>query len=307
MVIVPTTPEQKLNTQQNVITVMNNGDIEFRVSMPKTLFEMTRSEAEELFKQTDIGIVVCGSTEQHGPHLPMGTDTFEGTENAKRAARLLEKMGIKVVIATPIPFGVSYHHMMWTGTLSIRPETLVNLIQDVCESLVAHGIKKIVLVLGHTGAPEYACLVNASTVIQRKLGVMVTIFDRSKYYGIIKPKVLKSEKPLAEDHAGEHETSMMLEICSNLVSMEKAPKFYPPQKEFQPKEPIYTAKPYAEKFASGITYFSPVYGVLEDALAAGTGCIGDTTVATEETGKKLLDYFAEELAKVIKEMAKKKI
>lgn len=283
---------------------MSHADIEFRITKPKTLFEMTRSEAEETFKQTDIGIVVCGSTEQHGPHLPMGTDTFEGTENAKRAARLLEREGIKVVIATPIPFGVSYHHMMWTGTLSVRPQTLVNLILDVCESLVAHGIKKIVLVLGHTGAPELACLYNASTYIQRKFGVLLSIFDRSRYYRTIKPKVLKSEKPLAEDHAGEHETSMMLEICSNLVSMEKAPKFFPPENE-DLRTPIFTVRPYSREFASGVMAFTTgTYGKLEDAFTAGTGSIGDTTVATKETGKKLLDYFAEELAKVIREMAK---
>jgi len=143
---------------------------------------------------------------------------------------------------------------------------------------------------------------------------MVTIFDRNRYYGIIKPKVLKSEKPLSEGHAGEHETSMMLEICSNLVFMEKAPKFILPEEvtqgvfqgEFIPQLPIYTAKPYA-KFANGITYFSPIAGGLEAAFNAGTGCIGDTTVANKETGKKLLDYFAEELAKVIKEVAQKKI
>lgn len=276
--------------------------IEFHITKPKTLFEMARSKAEELFKQTDIGIVVCGSTEQHGPHLPMGTDTFEGTENAKRAARLLEKEGMKVVIATPIPFGVSYHHTMWAGTISIKPETLVNLIIDICESLIAHGIKKIVLVLGHTGAHELACLYNATVHVQRKYGVIISIFDRSKYYPIIKPKVLKSEKPLAEDHAGEHETSMDLAICPNLVLMEKAPKFFPPEKE-RLISPILKPKPY-KSFASGVTIFGHLYGVLEDAFIAGIGSIGDSTVATKETGEKLLDYFAEELAKLIREIAK---
>jgi creatinine amidohydrolase len=279
--------------------------IEFHITKPKTLFEMTRSEAEELLKQTDMGIVVCGSTEQHGPHLPMGTDTFEGTENAKRAARLLEKEGIKVVIATPIPFGISYHHMVWTGTISIRPETLVSLIVDVCESLIAHGIKKIVLVLGHTGAHELACLYNATVYIQRKYGVIVSIFDRSKYYPIIKPKVLKSEKPLAEDHAGEHETSMVLAICPDFVLMEKAQKFFPPEKE-KPASPILKPKPY-KQFASGITVFGQLYGAIEDAFIAGVGSIGDSTVATKETGEKLLDYFANELARLIREIAKIKV
>ncbi len=285
---------------------MNNENIEFEITKPKTLFEMTRSEAEELFKQTDIGIVVCGSTEQHGRHLPMGTDTFEGTENAKRAARLLEKEGIKVVISTPIPFGISYHHMMWKGTLSVKPETLVNLILDVCESLVAHGIKKIVLVLGHTGAPELACLVNSMTYVQRKFGVMITVFDRSRYYEIIKPKVLKSEKPLGEDHAGEHETSMDLEICPGLVLMDRARKFYPSEKANLGAD-ILTSKPYGKEFLSGVTAFAQVEDELDEAFAAGIGSIGDPTVATKETGKKLLDYFAEMLAKVIREMAKRKV
>jgi creatinine amidohydrolase len=274
----------------------------FRITKPKTLFEMTRSEAEALFKQTDIGIVVCGSTEQHGPHLPMGTDTLEGIENVKRAARLLEKENIKVVIATPIPFGISYQHIVWPGTISVRPETLVNLIVDVCESLIAHGIKKIVLVLGHTGQHELACLHNATIYIQRKYGVIVSIFDRSKYYPIIKPKVLKSEKPLAEDHAGEHETSMILAICPDFVLMDKAQKFFPPEKE-KTSPLIIKPKPY-KKFASGVTVFGQLYGALEDSFVAGIGSVGDPTVATKETGEKLFDYFAYELANLIRELAK---
>ena len=275
--------------------------IEFRITEPKTLFEMTRSEAEELFKQTNIGIIVCGSTEQHGPHLPMGTDTFEGTEYSKRAARLLGKEGIRVVIATPIPFGISYHHTMWKGTLSISPETLENLIIDVCESLLVHGIKKIVLVLGHTGALELACLLNATTRIQRKFGVIVSVFNRSAYYPMIKPKVLKSEKPLAEGHGGEHETSMDLAICPNLVLMDKAPKFFP--KRERQLTHIYMPKP-VKQFNSGITTFGQLYGGLEETFNAGVGSIGDSTIAAKETGEKLLNYFAEELAKAIRKMAK---
>ncbi|MFX0198713.1 MAG: creatininase family protein [Candidatus Hodarchaeota archaeon] len=277
--------------------------IVFRIKKPLTLFEMTNTEAVELFQQTDIAILSIGSTEQHGRHLPMGTDTLESTDYAKRAAALVEKEGIKVILPTPIPFGVSGHHMYWPGVLSLRPETLTQVTLDICECLIAHGVRKIILNVGHTGEPQEAALWNAAYHLQKNYGVLVAIFNRSDLYSIIKPKFLKSEKPFSEGHAGEHETAMTLAICPELVHMEWATKTWvdrEPKGGMESKTYIMTSWPYKEPFKNGMRAHAVMLGGLDQAYAAGTGAQGDTTVATKETGENFLNYIAQELAKLIR-------
>jgi len=109
---------------------------------PKTAFEMTWVEAERQLKETDIGIIVFGSTEQYGPHNPMGADTLIPTEIAKRAASYLKNQGIKVFISTPIPFGMAHHHLRFPGSLALQPETALNLVYDLAVCLIDQGIKK---------------------------------------------------------------------------------------------------------------------------------------------------------------------
>lgn len=277
--------------------------IECSIRKPLNLFEMTNTEAVRLFKQTDMAIISIGSTEQHGRHLPMGTDTLEANDYAKRAANIVEKESIKIILATPIPFGVSGHHMFWPGTLSLQPETLVQVVLDVSESLIAHGVKKIILNVGHTGPPQDSAIWNAAYHLQKDYGILVSIFNRSTLYSIIKPKFLKSEKPLLEGHAGEHETSMVLAIRPELVHMEWATKSVFPQ-EFkggmQSAQTILTSWPYKEPFKNGVRSHAVMMAGLKEVYEAGTGAQGDTTLATKETGEKILNSIAQELAKLIR-------
>ncbi len=133
--------------------------------------------------------------------------------------------------------------------------------------------------------------------------LLVSIFNRSDLYHIIKPKFLKSEKPFSEGHAGEHETAMTLAICSELVHMEWATKTWvdrEPKGGMESKTHIMTSWPYKEPFKSGKRAHAVMMGGLDQAYDAGTGAQGDTTVATKETGEDFLNYIAQELAKLIR-------
>ncbi|NVM23088.1 MAG: creatininase family protein [Desulfobacterales bacterium] len=277
--------------------------IESRIRKPLNLFEMTNTEAVELFKQTDIAIISVGSTEQHGRCLPMGTDTLEANDYAKRAAAIVEKEGIKVIITTPIPFGVSGHHMFWPGTLSLQPETLTQIVLDISECIIAHGVRKIILNVGHTGPPQESAMWNAAYHLQKDYGVLVSIFNRSRLYSIIKPKFLKAEKPFLEGHAGAHEASMDLAICPELVHMEWATKSVFPRElrgGMESSQPIVTSWAYKEPFKSGVRAHAVMMDGLREAYYAGTGAQGDVTTATKEQGENFLKYIAQELAKLIK-------
>ena len=111
------------------------------------LQEMTWKEVKDRIREVDIVIIPIGSTEQHGLALPLGTDSYAAIGLAEEVAT---KTG--VVIAPPIWFGDSAHHMAFPGTITLRPETIIKVIEDVSESLFRHGFKKIIIINGHRGA-----------------------------------------------------------------------------------------------------------------------------------------------------------
>ena len=105
------------------------------------LYEMSWSEVEEYLKGGDDRIIIpVGSTEQHGRFAPLGTDTLVAIALAEDASA---KTG--VLIAPPLWFGWSPHHLVRPGTISIRAEVLIEALCDIIRSLAKHGFKKFVI------------------------------------------------------------------------------------------------------------------------------------------------------------------
>ena len=118
-------------------------------------------------------IVPVGSLEQHGPHLPVEVDSMLGETVALRAAELIAEHE-SVVVLPCIWTGLSEHHMSFGGTITLDFETFFNVIRCVCQSLVRHGFKRIVLLNGHGGndnAMRVAC-----DELSTKLGVPLVHF-----------------------------------------------------------------------------------------------------------------------------------
>ena len=113
---------------------------------PVLLEEMRRPEVEELLQRTDLAVVATGSVEQHGPHLPYATDTYAAQLVAEALAR---RLGGVVLPFTPL--GVTPLHMSFPGTLTLRPETYIALLLDVCNSALRHGLRRFVIVNWHEG------------------------------------------------------------------------------------------------------------------------------------------------------------
>jgi creatinine amidohydrolase len=203
----------------------------YTVYGPKTAFEMTMREAEQLMNETDIGILVFGSTEQHGPHYPSGADTLIPLEIAKKAAMQLEKEGIKVFISTPIPFGMTHHHLRFPGSLALQPETAISLVYDLATCLVDQGINKLILMVGHTSADQTAVLNLAVLRLQQRYGTMTSLYNwasasrdvpyPTEEYTRERDKLKEMAKSaFFSAHGGEGETEMMLAICPGLVIKE---------------------------------------------------------------------------------------
>src|SRR5882724_4626100 len=115
--------------------------------------EWRRHRADQLrekAKEDAIVIVPVGSLEQHGPHLPVEIDSLLGEAVALRTARLVAET--ETVVVLPMLWtGLSEHHMSFGGTVTLDGDTFFNMIRCVCQSVVRHGFRRIVLLNGHGG------------------------------------------------------------------------------------------------------------------------------------------------------------
>lgn len=153
----------------------------------------------------DTAIVAFGAIEQHGHHLPLGTDWMVADVNAKRLA---EKLNAFVLPA--MPFGNSREHMAFPGTITLRPSTLAAVLEDIVESLRHHGIKKIVVLSSHGG----------NWILKPTLRELNFKYDDIMVVhgnGVVPER---GDKPPVEIHSGKGETSAMLHMRPDLVKDE---------------------------------------------------------------------------------------
>lgn len=170
-------------------------------------------EAEELIKASKgTAIISVGSIEQHGYHLPIGTDSFVANFLAEEAA---QKTG--AILVPPLWFGWSPHHMALPGSISIRPEILQEYLFDVIESLANHGVDKFVLINGHRIVNVVWMQITAQKA-QEKLGVSIRIFDPA----YMSKEIVKDLAFGSLGHAEEIETSHMMYLWEELVHLDKA-------------------------------------------------------------------------------------
>lgn len=263
------------------------GEKLYEVRGPKTLFEMSWPEVESALKNTDIVIVPVGSTEQHGTHLPLGSDTLQATDMAKMVIKQLGDEGVTVCAAPTIPFGVSHAHLKFPGTITLSSETLMRVITEVCRSLHIHGFRKFVLLLGHGGNLATLRLVASDLALILKDSKFI-VPDWLPVMGARYPEVLTSPRPTDEHHSGEGETARQIYSTPAMVSNNRGEPFYVPE-ELNP----YARKPYT----GGVTIAESGVGMRE---RTPFGVMGDPSRATAETGAKLYKIITDWLCQVIK-------
>lgn len=225
-------------------------------------------DVEQYLEKKKTIIVPVGSVEQHAKHLPLGTDSFV-------ALRVAEEVGEKTqtLVAPPNWVGWAPHHMAFPGTITLRPETLTNLVYDICKSLIYHGFEKIIILNGHREA-NLPPLKIAITKLRNETGAFLSIADPfyiAKQIG----KEIKVSEPGGVGHAAEMETSHMYYLYPDLCDPSKAVKNVHTKHQFLQHDP----------FVEGDTVFVPsdVEGYREGAI--NVGVVGDPTVSTKENGE----------------------
>lgn len=156
-------------------------------------------EVADYLEHDKIALIPVGSTEQHGPAGPLGVDALVAITLAEDTA---ERSG--VLCTPPLWFGDSSHHMGFPGTISIRTETMIALIQDLCRSLASHGFDRIVLINGHKGSNLPGLTSAVRALHEEELpGVLFAVADPLHLARSIAPKI----KDTNEHHAGALELS----------------------------------------------------------------------------------------------------
>ena len=243
------------------------------------LRELTWPEAQERFRETDIALLPVGAIEQHGPHLPLDVDAFDADTLARAvAARCPDP---KPLVLPLMPYGVSYHHNDFSGTLSITNETMARLIYDIGLSVARNGITKLVIINGHGG--NAATLDFAAQMINRDTRMFVAIDSGETSDVDIEGMTETAENDV---HAGEIETSTTLAIRPHLVDMSKAVSSIP---RFSSRYMSFTS-------SRGISWHAYTKRISEN------GVMGDPTKATAEKGRKIWEVMIHHLVAFVQEL-----
>jgi creatinine amidohydrolase len=220
--------------------------------------------------ETDLAVVPVGSTEQHGPHAPLGTDTM--------AARAVAEAGIErydgeAVLTPAVPVGVSVEHAQFPGTLSVGADTFRSYVSDVVESLASHGWDRVVVVNGHGGNVDALREVCGSlTRAETAYTVPFTWFDA---IDLDQFTDLDGE---SMGHAGAVETSLVLHVCAKCVEKGQVE---------------------AARDGGASTWGEYRHGVnlaYDSAEFTENGVVGDPTVGSAELGTQLLAVAGKQLA-----------
>ena len=214
--------------------------------------------------QTSMAIIPIGSIEQHGSHLPVGTDYLIVSELSKRVAERID-----AYLLPPLPISTCYEHKGPKGTTWMKPDTFYKMLQDIVLSLKNQGFDKIVVLLGHGG------IYIAGPAI-RELNAMYADLQVIKIEGINNEKikaVLDGDNGI---HAGEKETSCILYLHEELVKKELMK-----QNDFVPD--------YPRDFLN--------YAPLSEL--SKTGVWGKPSLASGEKGEKLFEVMEESCVEYI--------
>lgn len=184
------------------------------------LEEMNAVQVRKNTNNETVAVIVLGACENHGDHMPFGSDFIFPMELAKRLVRKTEKKNI--IILPAVPYGVSLHHNEFQMTVSLESYTLQSVIVDLVESVIRNGIRRILVINGHDGniAPIESA---ARTCKDRHPEAVIACLEAWWVsVGNITHGVFEVWRGLG--HGGEAETSTMLAVRPDLVNMELAPK-----------------------------------------------------------------------------------
>jgi len=237
------------------------------------LGEMQWPAVRELDKDRVVAVFPIAAFEQHGPHLPLLTDTIETAEIVER---LDAKIGDRVVCLPTQWLGFSFHHMRFGGSLTATSQTHIRMIVETVDGLVQAGFGRILILNGHGGNRA------DMRVAQQELKRMhpEALVWGASWWEVAGPPLdaIKEAGPTGSGHAGEMETSLMLVLRPDLVLTDRL---------------------HADGFDPESEYRDRVTRFLRIDEQSERGNYGDPTVASAEKGERMLAAVVDSLVEVI--------
>ena len=254
----------------------NNGE-----NRPELLLsELTTLEVERLRDRIELVLLPFGATEQHGPHLALGTDTFIADAFCREASRRLYP---RLLVAPPLRWGLSNLHMDFPGTISLSADTVMHIFEDVVDSLTSHGFTRFLILNTHGGNRDIAKL--AATEIGARGGVdFMGAVDLS---GLIDPEILERHTAAGTGRAGhacEDETSTALYLSPQIVRSDLIAKGQIDDTAWEFRAALET---------HGVRTATNMHDL------TANGALGDPTLATAEMGRERIESAHAGLAELI--------
>ncbi len=248
--------------------------------------EMTWQEIAEAGAATArwIAVLPLAAVEQHGPHLPLGVDTFIAEAYLARVRNILPDE-LPVTFLPVQRIGVSVEHLAYPGTLSLSAATAIAAWTELGESIARAGLRKLVLITSHGGNVAAMELVARALRTRFRMLAITVGWHRFGY----PENTFSSEEKKHGIHGGDIETSLMLAAMPETVRSEKAPKATP------------ATVAMARAFRWLGAYRPAGFAWMTQDLHA-TGAIGDATLATAAKGEAALARGAEAFVELLREV-----
>lgn len=226
------------------------------------LAEMSWQATEEYLERDNRLILPLGATEEHGPHLGLGTDWLEAEAIARATSA---KSG--VAAAPTLNYGMSHSLLRFAGTASLRPTTLIAVLEDLFRSFYRHGFRRMLIVNGHGG--NEAALASALHLVSDDLKLQVKTFSwwtDAESYRVVTDRM----GPQEGSHASAGETAFMLAVCPNGVDMRRLTGRDAPVKLTREFTNMHR---FSEKYPDGIMGLNPQNATREAGQALLDKCV----------------------------------
>jgi creatinine amidohydrolase len=248
--------------------------------------ELTTSEFAGLDPEQTVAVLPIAAIEQHGPHLPVATDTAIAEGMLGEVVKRLPA-DLAILILPTQSIGKSNEHLRSPGTITLSAETALRAWTEIGEAVHRAGLRKLVLANSHGGNVDLIGIVARELRVRLQMLVVTSSWSR---FGI-PPGLFSDQEAAVGIHAGDIETSLMLHFRPDLVHMDKAQDFAPATIEI--------AKDFAVLRPTGSTAFGWIAQDLHPSGAAG-----DASLATAEKGRATAEFQAIQFIKLLHDMTR---
>ncbi len=258
---------------------------------PLVLQEMGWMDVSEYLTRSNMVIIPLGSTEQHGPQLPLGTDSYVASAAAKAIS-----VRTGVVVAPVVLAGYSLYHSGFPGTLSLTPETMTEVLFETAQNLIKYGFRRFLFFSYHGG----------NAIVQEMVIHRINHETEATAVAIGAGSPIQQGEEAGEFfdwHAGVEETSVMLYLDPGLVKMERARK---PVMHFTPQ--MEELRELAKKNPQVLSVWDSLLGVPEETKKGGSSralssngiwSFSDPKTATAEKGRKSFEDMVDRAVKFV--------